>query len=195
MLLEPAEPALADALPWLGVVSVLLLAAVAAAAWVIAARLKQAEARLSRLEKLDPILAALERVVKSEDGLDLRRLEHVLIDIRDGQNRVENRLLAVVESGRGTGGSPRGAGTGSGGALPVSGASALAERVVNRLLALGYERVQLVTPIAEIAKLVDGDGEIQVEARRDGAPCKGRISVRAGALADLQIQSAYSAFP
>ena len=76
-------------------------------------------------------------------------------------------------------------------------AASLADRVVTRLLALGYERVQLVTPFAKIAELLEGagDGEVTVEARRDGAACKGKILVKRGAIADVQMQSAYSTFP
>ena len=183
MFVATADPA-ADALPWLGTVGILLLAATAAALWLIVSRLRQMEARLHSLDRLNEIKGSIERLLEPEDALELRRLEHVLIDIRDGEKRVEDRLLAVVEASRG-----------AAGALPIGGATALAERVVNRLLALGYERVQLVTPMEEIGKLANGDGEVLVEARRDGAPCKGRVSVRKGALADIQIQSAYSAFP
>ena len=55
--------------------------------------------------------------------------------------------------------------------------------------------MQLVTPREDLARLVQGDGEVLVEARRDGASCKGRVSVRGGVLSDVQIQAAYSAFP
>jgi hypothetical protein len=101
-------------------------------------------------------------------------------------------MLAVLESGRG--------GTRTPGALEpvgVGSASALADRIVTRLLALGYERVQLVTPFAKIAELLEGagDGEVTVEARRDGAACKGKLLVKRGAIADVQLQSAYSTFP
>lgn len=161
----------------------------ALAAWLALARLKRMESQLVRLERLDDLVREVTRVAQGGGELDLRRLEHVLIDIRDGQRRVEDRLLAVVESSAGL---QPGAGAL---ALPGGGASALADRVVSRLIALGYERVQIVTQSADIGRMVEGDGDVLVEARRDGAPCKGRVSVRRGVLTEVQIQAAYSAFP
>jgi hypothetical protein len=186
-VLDAAAPA-TDSLPWLGVAGLLLLAACVAALSLIVARLRHMESRLERLDRLEDLKGTLDRIAGREDDLDVRRLEHVLIDIRDGQKRVEDRMLSVIET-RASGG------LAAGGALPVGNATALAERVVNRLLALGYERVQLVTPMEDVGRLAAGDGEIVVEARRDGATCKGRVSVRKGALTDVQMQSAYSAFP
>ncbi len=163
--------------------------AAAIAAWLLLARARTLQEKLARLERLDDIARDVAKVAQGEGDLDLRRLEHVLIDIRDGQKRVEDRLLAVVESSASM---KPGA---SAIALTSGGANALADRVVTRLLALGYERVQIVTPSADIGRMVDGDGDVLIEARRDGAPCKGRVSVRHGVLTDVQIQAAYSAFP
>jgi hypothetical protein len=175
----------------LEVIACLLLAATTAGLALLLVRLRRLEGRFAHLDRLEEIQAALKRFGEEREALDVRRLEHVLIDIRDGQKRVEDRMLAVLESSRG--------GTRSPGAIePVSAgsAAALADRIVTRLLALGYERVQLVTPLASLADLVaGGDGEVTVEARRDGAACKGKIIVRRGAIADVQLQSAYSAFP
>jgi hypothetical protein len=177
----------------LAVVACLFLLATVLAAWVCALHLKAIEKRLSELDRLSELKAAIQPLVDGRGELDLRRLEHVLIDIRDGQRRVEERLLTVIESSHGQ--------TVHASAMePIaisaaSAASSLADRVVTRLLALGYERVQVVTPRDELAKLVEQDGDILVEARRDGAPCKGHVSVRGGRLADVQIQAAYSAFP
>jgi hypothetical protein len=174
-----------------GVCAVLAAAAGAAAfaAWLIVARSKRVEAKLARLDRLDDVARDVARIAQGGGDLDLRRLEHVLIDIRDGQKRVEDRLLAVVEASSAIKGGPNAL------ALHSGGANALADRVVTRLLALGYERVQIVTPSADVARMVDGDGDVLIEARRDGAPCKGRVSVRHGVLTDVQIQAAYSAFP
>jgi hypothetical protein len=82
----------------------------------------------------------------------------------------------------------------------VQGAPAnLGERVVNRLLALGYERVRLITSPEDLAALAaeprGGNGEITVEARRDGALCKGRVLLRSGALTEVEIRPSYSVFP
>jgi hypothetical protein len=175
---------------WVALAACLLIAISAIAAWTCVARLKRIEARLSELDRLGELKAAIQPLVGEHRDLDLRRVEHVLIDIRDGQRRVEDRLLSVIE-----GAQQRGLQSGALEPAAASTASALADRVVTRLLALGYERVQLVTPREDLPALLERDGDILVEARRDGAPCKGRVSVRGGMLTDVQIQAAYSAFP
>lgn len=86
-----------DVLTWIAGLAVLFAAATAAAAWLLVARAKGIEKRLERLERLDEIGADLKGLRLGGDALDLRRLEHVLIDIRDGQRRFEDRSLATVE--------------------------------------------------------------------------------------------------
>jgi hypothetical protein len=169
---------------------VVLLAASAVALWLLVVRLRRMDSKIAHLERLEGIQGALGKMQEEHGGLDLRRLEHVLIDIREGQKRVEDRMLAVMERSMGAGRNP-------GAIEPVTAGSAdaLADRIVTRLLALGYERVQLVTPSEKIGEMVGGDGEVTVEARREGAACKGRIVVRRGAIVDVQLQSAYPAFP
>lgn len=188
---SPVQTGLLDAsLPWVALALLVAVIAGVFALGLILARLKPMERRLERLDRLDEIKAALDRLIATYGDLDLRRVEHALLDIRDGQRRVEDRLLSVIEASRG--------GSTGGGALEPSAATnanSLADRVVTRLLALGYERVQLVTTPEELALLIDGDGEVLIEARRDGSPCKGRVSVRRGLLTDVQVQAAYSTFP
>lgn len=177
--------------PLLLVLCVALLAAgvlTAVAAWQIQARIRAAEKHLARLEDLAPLRQRVEQLAGAQPELDLRRLEHVLLDLRDAQKRTEERMLALIESGRGAAG-PN---------LPVPAAASsalLAERIVTRMLSLGYERVQLVTPLSELEPLLAGEGAVTLEARRDGVSCKGRVKIKSGAIADVQMQSAYSAFP
>ncbi|HVS19066.1 MAG TPA: hypothetical protein VMT18_10740 [Planctomycetota bacterium] len=157
--------------------------------WVAIALLRELRGELRRLSTLESIEAALARLTAQRGDLDLRRIEHVLIELRDGGRRLEDAWLAAGQSPRAAEGPER---------HPVRPAS-LAERVTNRLLALGYERVRLVTTPAELAALAaepgGGDGEIVVEARRAGAPCKGRVLLRAGALTEVEVRSAYTVFP
>jgi hypothetical protein len=185
-----------DVLTWLVALAACLAAAGAVAAWLILGRFRRVEASLDRLSKLDDVAAHVKTLAEREDELDLRRLEHVLIDIRDGQRRVEDRILALLESraAEALTGPDAGAST----ALQPAGAAAgaaLTDRIVTRLLALGYERITFVTSSAEIARIAGEDGAIAIEARRDGAACKGRVIVAGGRIEDLQIQSAYSTFP
>ena len=178
------------ALVTLAAVSVVLIAVAAAGVWLLVARLRRMESKAAGLDRLEAIGASLEKMQEERGGLDLRRIEHVLIDIRDGQKRVEDRMLAVLER---SAGAKRGAGALE--TVAAGSAEALSDRIVTRLLALGYERVQLVTPQEKIGEMVAGDGEVTVEARREGAACKGRIVVRRGAIVDVQLQSAYTTFP
>jgi hypothetical protein len=187
-----ATPAtwLAASEPWLLLVLALCAAGALAGIWTAVARLRALEGLGQRLDGLEEIRHAVARLASDRGDLDLRRLEHVLLELRDGQKRLEDALLARLQSPR----SLEQADRGPGGAPP-----SLAERVTNRLLALGYERVRLVTPIAELEQLAAGEGggsgELVVEARRDGVLCKGRVLLRRGALTDVEIQPAYKLFP
>lgn len=178
----------ATVLPWLAVLAVLLLAAGVASILALLSRMRGLESSLGRLRQLEELKQSVDRLSVGENELDLRRLEHVLIDIRDTQKRVEDGLLAVLEARAQSA-------LAAGERAPQNRPVELADRVVSRLLALGYERVLLVTPNEELAAFVDGDGEIVVEARRDGAICKGRVLVRDGRITEVQVQPAYSAFP
>lgn len=157
--------------------------------WVALGRLRELRGDLRRLERLESIEASLSRLAGERGDLDLRRLEHVLLELRDGLRRMEDAWLATSQGARRPEASER---------APDAPAS-LGERVVNRLLALGYERVRLITPPEDLAALAaeprGGNGEITVEARRDGALCKGRVLLRSGALTEVEIRPSYSVFP
>src|SRR5690349_14766177 len=173
------------------VIAAALLGACALAAWCawqILARLKTFEKHVERLQDLAVLRERVECLAGAQPELDLRRLEHVLLDLRDTHKRTEERMLALIESTRAS----------AAPGLPVpaaAGTALLAERIVTRLLSLGYERVQLVTPLAELEPLLGGEGVAVIEARRDGVSCKGRVKLKAGAIQDVQMQAAYGAFP
>lgn len=193
-------------LPWLGVLLLAGVAAAVACLWILVQRSRPLEGLGERLEGLDEIRRSLARLVEQRGDLDLRRIEHVLLELRDAQRRLEDALLRASQTPR----SPS-----APDALPPQareGGAGLAERVVNRLLALGYERVQIVTPTGELDRLAagprpgsngggaddepaPGSGEVLVEARRAGVLCKGRVQVRAGALLEVELQPAYTVFP
>jgi hypothetical protein len=182
-------PATTDPVLLLFAAALLAACAVAAfAAWQILGRLKAFEKHLARLEDLAVLRERVEHLAGAQPELDLRRLEHVLLDLRDATKRTEERLLTLVEGTR--------ASSVTGLPVPAAASAALlSERIVTRMLALGYERVQLVTPLSELEPLLGGEGAVTLEARRDGVSCKGRVKIKAGAIGDVQMQSAYSAFP
>jgi hypothetical protein len=196
MPLEASEPSaqaaaaleawLLASLPWLGAALLLVAAAGLVGVWLLLRRVGELARLGTRLDALGEIHGLLARHVGQRGDLDLRRIEHALLEMRDGQRRLEGLLLRTVEGAR----------AGQAGATSGGG---LAERIVDRLLVLGYERVQLVSPPAELAAADGGGGggelEVLVEAHRNGVLCKGRARLRAGTLVDVEMKPAYSTFP
>lgn len=175
--------------------AVILLVAMTILVWVLVQRQRVVEDRLTRLDRLDEIRTLLARIAESGGDLDLRRLEHVLIDIREGQKRLEQRLLQLAESASTSFQEERSSGAREPERSPIT---SLTERVTNRLLAMGYERIQILSSTEEIAQLLDqegGDGDLLVQARRAGATCKGRVAVNGGVIAGVELKSAHSMFP
>lgn len=174
--------------PWLLGGCLIAGASAAAGIWMLHQRLRDLHQLGQRLSVLDEIKTTLGRVAREREDLDLRRIEHVLIELRDGQRRLEDSLLRAAQS---TTRPSEGAPPGSAEAVGVS------ERIVQRLLAQGYERVQVVPSLAELEALFTAEGahEVLVEARRGGVLCKGRVLVRDGVVIDVELQPAYSMFP
>jgi len=173
-----------------GLVLVALIGALALLVFQVRERLARQRGELEPLAHLKAIEAAVRRIAEQRDGLDLRRLEHVLIDIRDAQRRLEERLIATFESQQA-----------QDVVLPqrplvdAARGGRLAERITARLLAMGFERIEILTPADEFERLIDGDGEVVVEARRGGAPHKGRVALRDGSISDVRMREGYEAFP
>jgi hypothetical protein len=72
----------------------------------------------------------------------------------------------------------------------------LGERITTRLLAMGFERIEVLTPLEQLEHLqAGGEGEVLVEARRAGAHHKGRVLVKDGAICDVKLRDSYEAFP
>lgn len=168
--------------------------AVVALQFVAVAALRRLEKRLGSLDRLQGLESALQKLAEREAAIDLRRTEHVLLDVRDHLKRLEDRLLAVAESrARESARAP------SDELVPAtagaSASSVVTDRILTRLLALGYERIQIVTSAEDLALLGSTEGVVIVEARRDGALCKGRVRVARGLVGAVEVQPAYSAFP
>ncbi|MCY2961843.1 MAG: hypothetical protein NTY35_16930 [Planctomycetota bacterium] len=180
--------------------TMVFVVAAAAAGGVLALQLvlvlsvRRLEKRLGSLDRLQGLEAALQKLAEREAAIDLRRTEHTLLDVRDQLKRLEDRLLSVVESRAreaaerpGTDLEVRG--------TPASATSLVTDRILARLLALGYERIQIVTSPDDLALLSSTEGSAIVEARRDGALCKGRVRIVRGVVGSVEVQPAYSAFP
>jgi len=191
-LLLAADPVVfgQSALPWITLAILVALAGCMVLLNALLNQVKQVDERLGKLDLLKDLETTLNKVVERQGDLDLRRLEHALIDIRDGQKRQEERLIGILEA------SARAEQLGDA-ALPAPGspAAALADRAISRLLAMGYERVELLTPLAEIAEIVENGGDLDVEARRGGAYHKGRLVVSDGRITDVKLRDSYRGFP
>jgi hypothetical protein len=182
-------PAWATSLiPWLLTLLVVAAGVAAVGVWMLLARLREIERFAERFQAIDAIASSLDSLVRAREDLDLRRVEHVLIEMRDGQRRLEDALLRAAQS------TPR---TSDGSEPPTEEAASLSERVVRRLLAHGYEQVHVVPSLDELAQLFKADGahEVLVEARRNGVACKGRVLLRDGVVTDVELKPAYTMFP
>lgn len=182
-----ADPeSFASLLAWIAGASLVALIVVIWQLWRMNAVLAEQAERMEALQGLEEIAESLEVLAKGSDELGRRRLEHVLIDIRDGHKRFEERWLAQMEKIGG-----------ASGAMPGIDpqATSLSERITNRLLAMGFERIEVLSPVEEVEAIGDGDGEVRVEARRGGMAHKGQVLLREGSIADVRLRDGYDAFP
>ncbi len=174
---------------WISLGVLVSLVVCTAGVWALVTHLRRVREEGGRLAVLGEIDQKLARLVAAREDLDVRRMEHILIDIREGQKQLEDALLRIAERAQ----APVTADTL--GLAPLAGDESVGERVVNRLLALGFEQVQLITRPEKLQELGHRDGEVLVEAKRAGVLHKGRVSLRAGRLADVNMNPAYSIFP
>ncbi len=172
------------ALPWFALTALAGLAAIAIGVWVLVRRSQALDRAIARLDALEDLRATLTIATRAVEEIDVRRLEHLLVEVRDADRRLGDAVLDTVER--------RSAPESQDVELrPAS--YPLGERVVNRMLALGYRRIQVVDERDGLEKLADG--EVRVEAHRDGVLCKGRVLVRAGQITDVDVRTAHSLFP
>lgn len=178
---------LPEALLWVALAALIVLVVTAVGVWTLISRLSVLAGDTRRLGILERIAEDLGRVTHEREDLDLHRIEHVLVDIRTAQVRLEEALLRTLEA--------QAAGSERDLLAPQAAPESLAERVVNRLLSLGFGQIQLVTPVEEIQALNSEDGEVIVEVKRAGVLHKGRVLVRGGRLAEVEVQPSYAIFP
>jgi hypothetical protein len=179
------QETLATSIGWIALVSALLLAGIAALLHQLLGRVRAMEERLAALDRLDGIQGELSRLQRQGQAGDQARLEGALVELRDSQRRLAERLVQAAETAtRERSGAPGGESAASG-----------SERVVNRLLAQGYEGVHLLATREEVERAFEAGGELLVEARREGVVCKGRVRIADGRIRDAELRSAHSMFP
>jgi len=181
----PTTQAAAD---WLGPALLWLVGALcvlsAFSAWLFWRQqelLAELGGKLAALERLAGIETSVRGLSDARGDLDLRRIEHVLVDLRNAQRGLEDALLRAIERGSAAGAAPA--------------APGLSDAITNRLLALGYERVQIAAAADELARLESADGDVLVEARKSGVAHKGRVLVRGGRIHAVEIQPPFAVFP
>jgi hypothetical protein len=179
----------ATSLPWLGALLLIATCAGTVGVWMLLQRLRELEKLWLRLDALEEIKAALQQLAHDRGDLDLRRIEHVLIEMRDGQRRLEDAILRAAQAAHRP--------TPDSAPEPADEATGLCERIVQRLLAHGYEQVHVVPTLEDLGELFHSGGahEVLVEARRNGMLCKGRVLLRDGAVVDVELKPAYTMFP
>ncbi len=182
-------------LAWIGLAALLALGAGIALVWRLVEAVGRVEARLEALgRELEQLGGHAARLAAQPEGLDLRRLEHVLIDLRDAQARLHEALLTGAEEARRAAAPSPPAPTGRP-LEPAERIALLLERVHDRLHSLGYERIEVVGERERLAELLEGRGEIWVEARRGAVLHKGRLEVDSGRIVDVDIRPPYAMFP
>ncbi len=135
-------------------------------------------------DRWQAIEAQLAELKESQDsGTDLRRVEHLLVDLRDSMQRIQNALLEYSEQAAG------------GGGRREDGVWPLPDRLRARLLAMGFQRIELLPPDQGWEALESSDGEVRVEARRAGSLYKGRVEIEGGRLGEVHLRPSHSLFP
>lgn len=187
------EPQLAGAegLEYIGLGLLLVSLAILFVLFSLVSRLRRPDGLIDRLQHLERIEATLDRIAEQQGELDIRRIEHELVEIRQALRHSDERQAAAADSIEPS----RDASAGRG-ELPAEGSGAgLADRVTNRLIALGFAQIEILTPLEELEAFALVDGDVVVEARRAGALHKGRLSIRGGGIADVHLRASYEVFP
>ncbi len=140
---------------------------------------KPREVDEDRWQGLEKQLTSLREA--QDSGMDLRRVEHLLVDLRESLQRLHHAWREEADRA-----SARGAEDGS---WP------LPDRIRARVLAMGFQRIELLPPEQGWSHLESTGGEVLVEARRGGTPYKGRVEVRDGHLGEVQLRPAHNMFP
>jgi len=170
---------------------VLLSIAILAAAGVVilftlAKRLREISERLEQLDRLEGLERSLSGLKEVGEAVDLERLEHLVEDLRDTNRRIGRQLVDLTEQSvteqdlQET-------------SRPVG--PLLGERITNRLIVLGCERIELLVGAGDLEHIAAEGGEVAFEARRDGAMAKGRVEVADGRLVNVDISTSHQMFP
>ena len=147
-----------------------------------------------RLAQLDDRVQALSQA-SEQQGLSritqqLDQLHDDLEDLREATQRVGEAVVTIPASGPSVMSGGEGANQNS---APMTPAARIVAVIEARLLQLGYRRLRLLGDLSDV-QFTD-EVEVQVEAERNGMPCKGRVVSRNGSVSDVHIQTVAQSFP
>ena len=177
---------ISEAGPWVLLSIAILVAAGVITLISLAKRLREISERLEQLDGLEGLERSLSGLKEVADSVDLERLEHLVEDLRDTNRRIGRQLVDLTE---GSVAEP------SAGAQERPVGPMLAERITNRLIVLGCERIELLVGAGDLERVAAEGGEVGFEARRDGAAAKGRVQIADGRLVDVQVSTSHQMFP
>lgn len=154
--------------------------------------------KLAGIRSLDERLKALDDRVRSlTESVDkkgmgrvteqLDRIHDDLEDLREATQQVGESVVQIPSSPAGDGHASDRPGANE---VPANRIVAVIE---TRLLQLGYRNLRLLGDLTD-AQFTD-EIEVQVEAERNGMPCKGRVVMRNGSVSDVHVQTVAQAFP
>jgi len=154
--------------------------------YLLYSRAVRMDERLKDLEGLARLEESLGELKEGASGVDLERVEHLLEDLRDANRRIGRQLIDLTEQSV-TEPDPHEPNR------PVG--PLLGERITNRLIVLGCERIELLIGAGDLERIAAEGGEVGFEARRDGAMAKGRVEVSDGRLVNVDISTSHQMFP
>lgn len=185
----PVQNALIDPTalgPWPELVVAAAALAGVALLYLLYRRAVRMDERLKDLEGLARLEESLAVLKEGASGVDLERVEHLLEDLRDTNRRIGRQLIDLTEQSV-TEPDPHEPNR------PVG--PLLGERITNRLIVLGCERIELLVGAGDLERIAADGGEVGFEARRDGAMAKGRVEVSDGRLVNVDISTSHQMFP
>ena len=150
-------------------------------------RMVRFELYLKEMAGIRTLNQRLESLAEALSRVRLDRVEQLLQQLHEDVRAVQRATSAVEES------LVRQPAPLPAVLAPASGAGRVQAVVETRLFQLGYSGLRLLTDLTALP--AEGDVEIMVECERGGMPCKGRVTVRNGAVRDVQIQTAAQTFP
>ena len=165
------------------------------------ARFEEHLQKLAGIQTLDERLQAIEQRIQAltesadRDGIarvtrQLDQLHEDLEDLRETTERAGEAQVTMpaAPSARGMVDVP---GDYMGANHPA--ATRIVAVIETRLLQLGYRDLRLLGDLSGV-EFTD-EVEVQVEAKRNGMPCKGRVVMRNGSVSDVALQTVAQAFP